>query len=104
MVTTSATCSDVLTYIRSSTNACWGTKPIVCHSDDKGKNDYAYNIGSVDQYIPVATDNNISVYGAVVTMDMHIGFIDLCKAVLILISVMLKDWFGENKILIKESY
>ena len=70
----------------------------------KAENDYTFDIGSVDQYIPVAIDNNISVQGAVVTMDMHIGFIDLCKAILILISVMLKDWFGENKISFKESH
>ena len=70
----------------------------------KAENDHTFDIGSVDQYIPVAIDNNISVQGAVVTMDMHIGFIDLCKALLILISVMLKDWFGENKIFFKESH
>ena len=37
--------------IRTLASSCWAIKPVFYQSGDKSKNDYAYDIGSVDRCV-----------------------------------------------------
>ena len=89
MVITFVTCSYVLMYIRLVTS-CSVLIPIFCQSGNKSK--MTAHIGFVYCNMAVTTDGNISNQVTVVRITMHTGFVNLYMEVLILMSLILRNY------------